>query len=684
MGKTTRKVKNFFKSVFHLPTVHVGKDNILLGVLLVCVILLAFFVRIFPILYSYPILKAFDPYIQYTITEYVVKNGYFALFTWVNQQSWYPLGYKMYTFLPGTPFMAATLYHILHLFGVNISVWETCIIFPAVMGTATTFLIFFLGEILGNRKTGILAAFLLALSPAYLQRTVAGFFDNETVGIFFIIWVLYFFIRALKNDSIISAFVAGVGLGALMCSWGAYTYIIDLLPLTALLLVLMKRYSRRLLMNYTTTIGVGFFIGTRFPVNSIRLLYDVTALIPIGMVGFLLLCELYQRWKSSRVITSLQANWRKIIGYILGGLIVLLGVLWLSDTLDDFLTLLEDLPLIGLGGRNLAVLNPLTSAFITQSVGEHLPSPWGVYYYNLHVLLIILPIGFFFLFKRLREEDLLIILFGITILYFSGSFIRLLLILAPAAALISSFGLTSLLKPFSQIFRKKYVLVRRRKRYANLVNRQSSVGIFALVGFLLILYSIHGIYTTAYQLSGSAMMPAGLHDWEETWSWMRASLPPGTVICSWWDYGYWITKAGNQTSNADNGTINATQIALIGRMFMASNELESIKILKMLGSHYVLVHWGYYTGIGGDEGKWVWMLKIGYENPILNLITYPLIIWDYYNEDTGLPNGTFFQSTIWKMLTCGEYYFPDTDAYAELQQNYLLSTFHYRMHTNVD
>ncbi|MHA1382395.1 MAG: STT3 domain-containing protein [Candidatus Helarchaeota archaeon] len=685
MGKTTRKIKNSLKSIFHRPTVHVGKDNILLVVLLICLIILAFIVRIFPILYSYPILKAFDPYIQYSLTNYIIQNGYLAMFTWVNYQSWWPLGYVMYDFVPGTPMLAATLYHILHLFGVNISVWDCCIIFPAVMGTAATVMMFFLGDILGDRKTGLLAAFLLALSPAYLQRTVAGFFDNETVGVFFIIFILYFFIRSLKHDSIISAFVAGLGMGALMCSWGAYDYVMNLLPLTALFLVLLKRYSRRLLINYTLTIGVGFFIGTRIPAYNLEMIYGITSLIPLGMIGFLFLCECYQRWKNNYIIISMKTNWRKILGGTLLGLIGFLGIIWLSGFSDEFLVLLEKLPFIGIGGRDLAVLNPLSAEFITQSVGEHLPSPWSVYYYNLHVLLIILPIGFFFLFKRLREEDLLIIVFGITTLYFAGSFIRLLLILAPAAALISSFGLSNLLKPFSQIFRKKYVLVRRRKRYANLVNRQSSIGVFSLFGFLLILYSVHGIYTSAYQLSGAAMMPAGLHDWEETWSWMRSTLPPGTVICSWWDYGYWITNAGNMTSNADNGTINATQIALIGRMFMADNELDSIKILKMLGSDYVLVHWGYYTGIGGDEGKWVWMLKIGYENPILNIITYPLLIWDYYNEQTGMPNGTFFQSTIWKMLTCGELYFPDTNAYGAIQQsNYLLASFHYRLHTNYD
>jgi len=685
LGKTTRKVKNFFKSIFHRPTVHVGKENILLIFLLIFITILAFTTRIFPILYSYPILKAFDTYMQYSITRYIVQNGYLAMFTWISYQNWWPMGYKIYGFFVGTPMLAATLYHILHFFGVNISVWDCCIIFPAVMGTITTIMMYFLGEVLGDRKTGVLAAFLLALSPAYLQRTVAGFFDNETVGVFLIVFILYFFIRSLKHDSILSAMVAGLGMGALMCSWGAYDYVLNLLPLTTFLLIIMKRYSRQLLINYTITVGIGFFIGSRIPANGIGIINEVTSIIPLGMIGLLFICELYERWKNRAVIKSIQTNWRKILGVILVSIIGFLGILWLGDLFDDFLVLIQDVPIIGIAGRNLAVLNPLSAQFITQSVGEQIPSPWSVFYYNLHVLLIILPIGFFFLFKRLREEDLLVIIFGITSIYFSGSFIRLLLILAPAAALISAFGMTSLLKPFSQIFRKKYVLVRRRKRYANLVNRQSSIGIFALFGFLLILYSVHGIYTSAYQLSSSAMMPAGLHDWEETWSWMRSSLPPGTVICSWWDYGYWISTAGNQTSNADNGTINATQIALIGRMFMAADELESIKILKMLGSDYVLVYWGYYTGLGGDEGKWVWMLKIGYENPVLNIITYPLIIWDYYNEQTGMPNGTFFQSTIWKMLTCGELYFPDTAAYGDIQKsNYLLASFHYRLHTNYD
>jgi asparagine N-glycosylation enzyme membrane subunit Stt3 len=106
---------------------------------------------------------------------------------------------------------------------------------------------------------------------------------------------------------------------------------------------------------------------------------------------------------------------------------------------------------------------------------------------------------------------------------------------------------------------------------------------------------------------------------------MREALPPSTVICSWWDYGYWITVEGNQTSLADNATFNTTQISLIGAVFM-SNETQAIKILgeqfrdPKTGHRpdYILVFATFkddstnnYPEAGyGDEGKWRWMAKI--------------------------------------------------------------------------
>jgi dolichyl-diphosphooligosaccharide--protein glycosyltransferase len=98
---------------------------------------------------------------------------------------------------------------------------------------------------------------------------------------------------------------------------------------------------------------------------------------------------------------------------------------------------------------------------------------------------------------------------------------------------------------------------------------------------------------------------------------MRNSLPGDAVVFSWWDYGYWITVMGQRISLADNGTINGTQISMIGRAFL-SNETVALSTMKQYNVSYVLVFTTMYPAMRssqpllyGDEVKWRWMAKIG-------------------------------------------------------------------------
>ena len=105
-----------------------------------------------------------------------------------------------------------------------------------------------------------------------------------------------------------------------------------------------------------------------------------------------------------------------------------------------------------------------------------------------------------------------------------------------------------------------------------------------------------------------------ISDWLDALNWMRVNLETTDVVASWWDYGYWITIIANKTTLADNGTINGTQIAQIGRMFL-SNETEAIKILDHYDATYVVVFTTFSqdgNDVGwADEGKWRWMARIG-------------------------------------------------------------------------
>ncbi|MCL6577921.1 MAG: hypothetical protein K6T73_00855, partial [Candidatus Bathyarchaeota archaeon] len=115
-----------------------------------------------------------------------------------------------------------------------------------------------------------------------------------------------------------------------------------------------------------------------------------------------------------------------------------------------------------------------------------------------------------------------------------------------------------------------------------------------------------------------------VQEWLDMLDWLKSNVGYNPieekVVCSWWDYGYWLTILGNVTSLADNATINGTQIENVGFIFMA-NETQAVEMLKRYNAKYVLVfitlaikqegnqYYASWAGYG-DEGKWMWIARI--------------------------------------------------------------------------
>jgi len=182
-----------------------------------------------------------------------------------------------------------------------------------------------------------------------------------------------------------------------------------------------------------------------------------------------------------------------------------------------------------------------------------------------------------------------------------------------------------------------------------IVTREISVAIFSLMFFFLLFTSIHGTYNAAYQIQ-----PGMAEDFRETFAWMRANLDSTAVVVSWWDYGYQTTTVGEVTTVVDNGTWNNTAMGMVGRQFMATDELESIEILENeWDADYVLVSWSYfYPNGGGDEGKWQWMIRIA--NQTIGHTKYAIGVEERWNDTSFKPTCEFLETTLWKMLTYGE------------------------------
>jgi len=615
-----KKLVNALRSLGALR-LGVSHSSLVIASLLFIVLILAFVIRLLPMRWG-TYLSEFDPYFQYRVTEHMVENGFFAWTSWHDDLRWYPYGHEIArTAFPGLPFTAASSYLVLNALGLPINLLEFVVLFPAIMGTLTCLVMYFLGKDIGGKEVGLFSALFLALNAAYIGRTSWGFFDDETVGIFGILLFILFFLRSIETEkpfksSMIYAIAAGLSLGYIFISWGAAQYPMGMTVLFVFAMLLLRRYSSRLLFSYSTTFGIALFIAVNIPKNGLQFLTGSSVLPVFGV--FLLLC-IYEA-----------------VGYIKTAKMKALFVIIFVALLIFSFFMLSWLGFIkGLEAKYLSVLNPFErfTRPIMESVQEHRPSAWGSFYYDFGIGVFFVPFGLFFAVRNPTNRNVFLGIFGLTSIYFASSMIRLTLLMAPALCLLWALALVRLLRPFITLLKESPIISRRKTRFATRVGKEFS-GAVLIVVFLLLLLTfvlpdprVFGQADSPTTLAAASVpiKPAEtVPDWIDTLAWMRENLPSTAVVASWWDYGYWIAIWGNRTSLADNGTWNLTQIQNIGLMFM-SNETGAIQILEKWNQDahnrglqsnvsHVLVFTTFdqngNDAMVGDEGKWRWMARI--------------------------------------------------------------------------
>ena len=632
----------------------VSHSSLMVAILLSLILLLAFLIRILPMRWG-TYLSEFDPYFQYRLTKHMVENGFSSWAYWHDStgwpMSWYPYGRDIpLSSFPGLPSTAASFYLVSNALGLPITLLQLCVVFPAIMAVLTCLVMYFLGKDYGGKMVGLFSALFLALNASYIGRTSWGFFDDETVGIFALLLFTFFFMRSLETQrssrsSLIYALSAGLSLGYLFASWGAARYPMGMALVFVFALLLLRRYSSRLLFSYTTTFGIALFIAVNTPRLGFRFLTEGSVFVVFGMFVLLCVFEVAQYIKTVKMKTVF------VLLFLASAGVSLVLLSWFG-----YIRPIEQ--------KFLFVLNPATRIEFVQSVQEHRPAAWGSLYYDLGIGAFFMPVGLFFAVRNPTNRNVFLIIFGLTSAYFAGSMIRLTLLLAPAVSLLWALALVQLLKPFVTVMKEVPAIPRRKTRFATYVGKEFS-GALLVVMFLLLTFTFVLPNPRVFSQAdtpptiAAASVPIKpdntVLDWIDTLAWMRENLPPEAVVASWWDYGYWITIWGNKTSLADNGTMNLTQIENIGYMFM-SNETEAIKMLQDYDATHVLVFTTFYTdgrdaGFG-DEGKWRWMARIA-------AMRYPGINeTDYgdWNEQTGAWewNDLGRSTVIYKLMTYGK------------------------------
>ncbi len=362
----------------------------------------------------------------------------------------------------------------------------------------------------------------------------------------------------------------------------------------------------------------------------------------------------------------------------------------------------------GLAGKFNTVLDPFirASSPLINSVAEQRISSWGNIYIELGIGILFFLIGLYFTLRNPTNRNIFLLLFAVTALYFAASMVRLLVIFAPAFALIAGIGIIGMIKPFYTLLQESpRNLAKTKRKLARVSKEYSGVAVFLIFMILVTNFafspqtggvprSIGQAYIpTAISVSslplGGSHLTQPVDAWLNAITWLKTNVQSTDVVVAWWDYGNWLADLGNVTSFADNTTVNGTQIENLGFIFMG-NENESMHMLNTYNSYnnpgqvkYIMVFTvlqisqsssgsTYIVGPSGygDEGKWSWMARISGE------AQNRLIETGYMNPATAWTDETAFgaadqngrwawndqgqNSTVYKLMNFAEVDYANT------------------------
>ncbi|CAK9329434.1 unnamed protein product [Citrullus colocynthis] len=641
--------------------------NVLSFFILILIGVLAFSIRLFSVIKYESVIHEFDPYFNYRVTQYLSKMGIYEFWNWFDDRTWYPLGRVIGgTVYPGLTLTAGTLWRVLNALNIPLSVETVCVFTAPVFSAFASWATYLLTKEVKGPGAGLTAAALLAMVPSYISRSVAGSYDNEAVAIFALIFTFYLYLKTLNTGSLFYATLNALAYFYMVCSWGGYTFIINLIPMHALLCVVTGRYSSRLYIAYAPFVVLGTLLAALVPVvgfNAVMTSEHFASFLVFIIIHVVALVYYIKGTLSQKMFK------------VAVTLVVSIGLAVCCAVIAVLIALVASSPTKGWSGRSLSLLDPTYASKyipIIASVSEHQPPTWPSYFMDINVLAFLVPAGIIACFSPLSDASSFVVLYIATAVYFSGVMVRLMLVLAPAACIMSGIALSQAFEVFTRSIKfqmpgeapdaqevgemisdgvviqhdvvkaeksedtvkerpskknrkkekepveKPSVKSQIRKRLLVLPFATSIIALFLLV-LLGAFYVVHCVWAAAEAYSAPSIVLTshsrdGLHvfdDFREAYAWLSHNTEVDDKVASWWDYGYQTTAMANRTVIVDNNTWNNTHIATVGTA-MSSPEKAAWEIFNSLDVKYVLVVFGGLVGYPSDDiNKFLWMVRIG-------------------------------------------------------------------------
>lgn len=619
--------------------------------------------RLFAVINFESVIHEFDPWFNYRATKVIASKGFYEFWNWFDPTAWYPLGRVVGgTIYPGLMATSGVIYNFLHALNLPVDIRNICVLLAPGFSALTAWSTYMFTKEMKDESAGLLAAAFIGIVPGYISRSVAGSYDNEAIAIFLLMFTFYSWIKALKTGSAFFGTVAALFYFYMVAAWGGYAFITNMIPLHALVLILMGRFSSRLYVAYSSWYAIGTLASMQVPFVGFQPVRTSEHMAALGVFGLLQIVSFAYLVKSH--VSSKQFQTLLFVSVVTIGILGTLGIVgltykgYIAPWTGRFYSLWDT----GYAKKYIPII---------ASVSEHQPTAWPSFFMDLQFLVFLFPAGVILCFRELRDEHVFVIIYALVGTYFAGVMVRLMLTLTPCVCVAAAVALSSVLDIYidprapdttdaptsendsapvaaaatSEVTPKKtkkdktpateaaqkapieefatglqaFSTILQKDKSPRIAGLDSRVAVICVAIYFLVLFVQHCTWVTSFAYSSPSVVLASrnqdgsqhiIDDFREAYYWLRQNTREDAVVMSWWDYGYQIAGMADRPTLVDNNTWNNTHIATVGKA-MSSSEEVAYPILRKHDVEYVLIIFGGLIGYSGDDiNKFLWMVRI--------------------------------------------------------------------------
>ena len=571
-----------------------------------------------------------DSYFFFRYAKMIYETGVLPAIDFMRYS---PLGYPTapFEFFPKT---LAYMYKFIHVFNPSLPQIQWHIFYPPVITIISFVFFFLLVKELFNYKTALISTAFLAVIPAYIQRTSAGFADHEAMAMLWMFISLWLFVLSWKSEkfkySLPLTILSGLFAMMMIGTWGGYRYLTLSVGLFAVLASLGGLLNKHKLINITAWFLLAA-IGTSLQFSG--KLFAIRTLFNLDLVPFLfaILCYFIQiglpKIKAFEpIVKKMGLRASTALFTVLVAILALIGTGQARAYVDEFLaqifkievragvskfwmTVSESQRPDFFGGSGLwanfgwfiplSVMGAGLIVFLILKYADNLKDGKFALAGSASFLAFVIiftsvsfpsgnPIAQF-----LAKTVLLwfVLLFSVTLFciykilkikndFLNGKAILLLVIALYVIAFFVSHNQIRMLFAFAPM--AAIISAATLTRLADYAGRKNSKLVTVALVIIVLLLLWQAIPSAIAQNKGAGSMIPG--QWDNAMTFLREQTPKDSVVAHWWDYGHMTVAIGERTAVTDGGNVRSWNHDS-GRYFLTGKDREST--LSYLKTHKV-------------------------------------------------------------------------------------------------